>query len=66
MKHKTLSLDRILRENEELRTRLAEAEETLEAIRNGDVDALVASGPSGDRVLHSRGSIIHIDCSLKT
>jgi PAS domain S-box-containing protein len=34
----------------ELRQRLAAAEETLEAIRNGAVDALVVSGSKGDQV----------------
>jgi PAS domain S-box-containing protein len=34
-------------ENAELRARLAEAEETLEAIRTSGVDALVTSGPRG-------------------
>ncbi|MFC5435097.1 PAS domain S-box protein [Rhodanobacter umsongensis] len=34
----------------ELEDRLREAEETLEAIRNGDVDAVVVGGPSGQRV----------------
>ena len=37
-------------ENAELRARLAEAEETLEAIRTGGVDALVTSGPDGDQI----------------
>ena len=32
----------------ELRARLDEAEQTLEAIRSGDVDALVVSGPRGE------------------
>ena len=31
-------------ENEELHLRLTEAEETLYAIRNGEVDAIVVSG----------------------
>ena len=35
---------------EELRARLREAEETLDAIRNGDVDAVVVGGPSGQQV----------------
>jgi PAS domain S-box-containing protein len=35
---------------EELRARLQEAEETLDAIRNGDVDAVVVGGPSGQQV----------------
>ena len=30
--------------------RLEEAEETLRAIRKGEVDALVVSGPQGDQV----------------
>ena len=35
---------------EELRVRLAEAEETLRAIRHGEVDALLISDPSGARL----------------
>ena len=35
---------------DELRTRLLEAEETLDAIRNGDVDAVVVGGPDGQQV----------------
>ena len=38
------------REIEELRARLSEAEETLEALRQGDVDAVVVNGPSGPKV----------------
>jgi PAS domain S-box-containing protein len=34
----------------QLRARLQEAEETLDAIRQGEVDALVVGGPSGTRV----------------
>ena len=34
----------------ELRARLLEAEETLDAIRHGEVDAVVVGGPSGTRV----------------
>lgn len=34
----------------ELRAQLAEAKETLDAIRSGAIDALVVSGPDGDRV----------------
>ena len=34
----------------ELEARLREAEETLDAIRNGEVDALVVGGPTGERV----------------
>ncbi len=36
--------------------RLREAEETLDAIRNGDVDALVVQGPSGDQVFTLKGA----------
>jgi diguanylate cyclase (GGDEF)-like protein/PAS domain S-box-containing protein len=39
------------RENEELRARLAEAEEVLRAIRNGEVDAFFVRDQSGERVL---------------
>jgi PAS domain S-box-containing protein len=41
---------------EELRARLAEAEETLRAIRSGEVDALVVSTSEGDRVFTLRGA----------
>jgi PAS domain S-box-containing protein len=37
-------------EMEALRTRLEEAEETLRAIRDGEVDAVVVSGPSGAQI----------------
>ncbi len=33
-----------------LSARLAEAEETLDAIRSGNVDALIVSGPDGDQI----------------
>ncbi|MEO8699349.1 MAG: ATP-binding protein [Kofleriaceae bacterium] len=36
--------------------RLQEAEETLEAIRSGQVDALVVQGPSGDQVFTLQGT----------
>jgi PAS domain S-box-containing protein len=41
-------------ELQELRDRLREAEETLAAIRNGEVDSLVVSGPQGDQVFSLR------------
>ncbi len=41
---------------DELRARLAEAEETLRAIRSGEVDALVVSTSDGDRVFTLRGA----------
>ena len=43
-------------EIEELRRRLQEAEDTLEAIRSGEVDALVVSSPEGERVFTLRGA----------
>ena len=43
-------------ENEELRARLQELEDTLEAIRSGAVDAIVTSGPAGDRVFTLEGA----------
>jgi PAS domain S-box-containing protein len=43
-------------ELEELRQRLQEAEETLNAIRSGEVDALVVSGPSGEKVFTLEGA----------
>ena len=41
---------------EELRARLAEAEETLRAIRSGEVDALVVATSEGDRVFTLHGA----------
>jgi PAS domain S-box-containing protein len=46
----------LLRENEELRARLEEAEETLRAISSGEIDAVVAAGPQGDRVFTLKGA----------
>ncbi len=43
-------------EVEALRQRLAEVEGTLEAIRRGDVDALVVAGPSGPQVFTLQGA----------
>ncbi len=40
----------------ELQSRLAEAEETLQAIRTGQVDALVVSGPDGDQIFALEGA----------
>src|SRR5688500_5048273 len=41
---------------EELEARLREAEGLLNAIRSGEVDALVVSGPQGDRVYPLTGA----------
>jgi PAS domain S-box-containing protein len=46
----------LLLEIKELRSRLREAEETLRAIRSGEVDALVVSGPQGDQVFTLKGA----------
>jgi PAS domain S-box-containing protein len=43
-------------EIEDLRTRLEEAEETLSAIRRGEVDGLIVSGPEGDQVFTLKGA----------
>ena len=40
----------------ELQARLDEAEETLRALRSGDVDGIVALGPEGDRVYTLKGA----------
>ena len=39
-----------------LQERLREAEETLDAIRSGEVDALVVQGPDGDQVFTLKGA----------
>ncbi len=43
-------------EVEDLRARLAEAEEVLRAIRNGEVDAVMVTGESGDQVYTLQGA----------
>ncbi|MCL5123155.1 MAG: PAS domain S-box protein, partial [Deltaproteobacteria bacterium] len=43
-------------ENERLKLRLQEAEDVLNAIRCGEVDALVVSGPDGDQVYTLSGA----------
>jgi signal transduction histidine kinase len=40
----------------DLQVRLDEAEETLRALRSGEVDAIIASGPDGDRVYTLKGA----------
>jgi PAS domain S-box-containing protein len=46
----------LLKENDDLRRRLKESEEVLGAIRKGDVDALVVSGPNGNQVYTIQGA----------
>jgi len=48
--------EQLLAEIEQLRARLGEAEQTLEAIRSGGVDALVVAGPQGERVFSLTGA----------
>jgi len=42
--------EQLITENEELKSRLAETEEALTAIRSGEVDAIVVSGRKGEQV----------------
>ncbi len=44
------NIEKLRIENEELRLRLAESEEALQAIRNGEVDAIIVSGSGGDKI----------------
>ena len=46
----TKTKEQLIIENEELHSRLAETEETLLAIRSGEVDAIVVSGTKGEQV----------------
>ncbi|MFH1908628.1 MAG: histidine kinase dimerization/phospho-acceptor domain-containing protein, partial [Chloroflexota bacterium] len=46
----------LVAENEDLRARLDEAEETLRAIRNGEVDALIVSGVGGEQLFTLKGA----------
>lgn len=43
-------------ENEDLRARLAEAEETLRAIREGEIDAVIVSGSKGEQIFSLVGT----------
>lgn len=47
---------KLLAENHELRTRLQESEEILEAIRSGAVDALTIQGPDGPQIFTIKGA----------
>jgi PAS domain S-box-containing protein len=46
----------LLSEIEYLRARLTEAEETIHAIRNGEIDALVVTGAAGEQVYTLKGA----------
>lgn len=51
-----MSIARPETEMEELRRRLEEAEETLRAIRSGEVDALVVEGADGEQIFTLQGA----------
>jgi two-component system NarL family sensor kinase len=53
---KRSKLPKSAREIEEILARVAELEETLRAIRMGEVDAVVVSGPIGDQVFTLQGA----------
>jgi PAS domain-containing protein len=46
----------LLADNEKLRARLNEAEDTLRAIRSGEVDALIVSDAGGEHIFSLKGS----------
>ena len=46
----------LLQEIEELKSRMEEQEDTLRAIRDGEVDALMVSTPEGEKVYTLRGA----------
>jgi PAS domain S-box-containing protein len=56
MKNKDENYKNLLIENNALRSRLEEAEETLHAIRNGEIDALVVNGQNGHQVYTLQGA----------
>lgn len=49
-------LERLAAENEDLKSRLAEAEDAIRAIRSGEVDAVVVSGPRGEQLFTLSGA----------
>lgn len=50
------SYEELLQEIEKLREQLREAKETLNAIRSGEVDALVVSGAQGEQIFTLKGA----------
>ncbi|HTD66729.1 MAG TPA: hybrid sensor histidine kinase/response regulator, partial [Candidatus Limnocylindria bacterium] len=50
------TVEKLQKENEELRRRLEEAEETIAAIRTGAIDALVVEEAGGHRVYTLEGA----------
>ncbi|MDL5502862.1 MAG: hypothetical protein QSU88_06560, partial [Candidatus Methanoperedens sp.] len=53
---KNKTKEELLHENQELEIRLEEAEETLRAIRSGEVDALVVSTEEGEEIFTLKGA----------
>jgi len=53
----TQTKESLIQENRQLRARLEELEETLHAIRSGEVDALVVSRPEGEQVYTLKGAL---------
>jgi PAS domain S-box-containing protein len=53
---KSTTQEQLLLELENLRARLDEAEDTLRAIRSGEVDAIVVSGAGGEQVYTLKGA----------
>ncbi|MDG6256923.1 MAG: PAS domain S-box protein [Methanomicrobiaceae archaeon] len=56
MRNEAISADDLAAENRALRERLEEAEETLRAIRRGEVDALLVATSEGDRIFTLQGA----------
>jgi PAS domain S-box-containing protein len=56
MRSRTKAADQLKTENEDLRRQLGEAREALEAIRRGDVDAVVVDRPTGPQVYTLTGA----------
>src|SRR5690242_10817043 len=56
MSQNSKTKQQLLQELEDLRTRLGETEEILRAIKSGEVDGLVASGPQGEQVFTLQGA----------
>lgn len=56
MKHKELSMQELIEENRNLKERLFEAEQTIQAIRGGEVDALIVYEPAGEQLYTLKGA----------
>ena len=53
---KETTTEDLISENQELRMQLEEAQETLNAIRRGEVDGLVVSTPKGEQIYTLSGA----------